>query len=710
LSSGTDPTLRDSQFRAVIDSSDDAILTKDADGVITSWNHGAERIYGYSAEEAIGQPISILIPPHRSGEEREILRRVFAGERIEHYETERVTKHGETVIISLTVSAVRDESGEVVAASVIARDITERRRSLDQAARLHRLTSLLSKELSAERAIAVLLAEAVPALGATAGAVGLLDAESHEIEVARAVGYAEGVIEPFRRFPASADLPMAEAIRRREPVFIPNRAELETRYPLLAGRLEPGSLTVVPIVVGPDTLGALALSFGENHDFTPAEQAFTFATAQQAAYAIERTRLFEGEQRARQSLSFLASASEVLAESLDVEETLDRLASLAVPRIADWCVVALLEDSGELRNVALAHADPSMVELARSVERDYPPDPDAPTGAAAVVRTGEPELHEEITPEMLTAAARDEAHLDVLQRLGLASAMTVPLRARGRTLGALTLVAAESRRRFEQADMELAMDLARRAAMAVDNASAYRRERDAAVTLQRALLPREMPEVAGIDIASRYRPAEAAIEVGGDWFDVVADQQGRLTITVGDVAGHGAHSASVMGQLRVVLRAYAADDLSPAENLERLNRLLIEFAEPEMATIFQLRLDPVSRAFRFVRAGHPPALIRSRDCKVEELAGSPSPPVGVFADASYADEGGVLNPGDTLLLYTDGLVERRGEGINVGIATLAKLFAEAPGAAEPCLDSILAGMPEGEDDDVAVLSLRLPAE
>ena len=166
LADTTDFSLRDSHFRAIVDSSDDAIITKDAERTITSWNRGAERIYGYSADEAIGQPISILVPPHRSGEEREILKRVFAGERIEHYETERVTKAGGSVVVSLTVSAVRDDSGEVIAASVIARDITERRRSLDQAARLHRLTSLLSKELTPDRAIAVLLAEALPALGA----------------------------------------------------------------------------------------------------------------------------------------------------------------------------------------------------------------------------------------------------------------------------------------------------------------------------------------------------------------------------------------------------------------------------------------------------------------------------------------------------------------------------------------------------------------
>jgi PAS domain S-box-containing protein len=707
LTSTWEPSLRDGQFRAVIDSSDDAILTKDSEGTITSWNRGAERIYGYLADEAIGRPISILVPPHRSGEEREILRRVFAGERMEHYETERVRKDGSTVVVSLTVSAVRADSGEVIAASVIARDITERRRSLDQAARLHRLTSLLSRELTPDRAIAVLLAEAVPALGASAGAVGLLDADAGEIRIARSVGYSDEAIESFRHFPASADLPMAEAVRRREPVWCESIEELEARYPLIANRLAPGSLAVIPIGFGEETMGALALSFGDNHDFAPTERAFAFATAQQAAYAIERTRLYEAEQSARQSLAFLARASEVLTESLDVEATLERLASLAVPRVADWCTVELVDASGDLRTVALAHVDPTKVEFAREIQRRYPPDPNAPTGAANVVRTGEPELYEEIPAQLIEAAAHDKEHLDALTKLGLVSAMTVPLFARGRILGALSLVAAESGRRFDARDLALAMDLAGRAAMAVDNATAYRRERDAALTLQQALLPRLMPEVPGIDVATRYRPAEAAIEVGGDWYDVVESTAGRLTVTVGDVAGHGAHSASVMGQLRIVLRAYAAEDYGPAASLARLNRLLIAFDEPQMATIFQLQLDPRSLQFRFARAGHPPALIRHSDGSVEQLAGRSSPPVGVFADASYTDVDGQLLPGETFVLYTDGLVERRGEGIDIGIQALQDLLANAPLATDPCLDAILDGLPRGEDDDVALLALRV---
>ena len=708
MASAGDRTLLDSHFRAVVDSSDDAILTKDPKGVITSWNRGAERIYGYAAEEAVGRPISILIPKHRSGEELEILRRVFAGERIEHYETDRVTKDGRSIVVSLTVSAVVDGAGNRVGASVIARDITEQRRSLEQADNLHRLTSLLSQQLTPDQAINVLLDEAVPALGADAGALGLVDSPSGSILLAGSRGYSNQELEAFARFPLGADLPMSDVVRRGEPAWFETAAELAERHPTLStGQFRFGSLAVVPLIVGGVGLGAVALSFKHAHQFNAQERAFVMATAQQAAYTLERTKLFEAERNLRESLSFLARASELLAESLDVDRTLEQLAFLAVPRVADWCAVHQLDEQDELQIVALAHVDPEKVEFAQEFQRRYPPDPDATTGAANVVRTGEPELYEEIPAELLEEAAQDEEHLAAILELGLVSAMTVPLQARGRTFGALTLVAAESGRRYNAEDLELAMDLARRAAMAIDNAAIYRREHDAAVTLQRALLPRVLPAVEGLAIASRYQPAEAAFEVGGDWYDVARGDDENLTITVGDVAGHGTRSASVMGQLRIALRAFVSDGHAPDASMHRLNRLLLGFDEPPMATILQAALNPSSLELSFVRAGHPPALLRRADGSVEQLDGSTSPPLGLFDDASFECSELQLRPGDTLLLYTDGLIERRGEPIDQGIDRLRNALTAAPAEPEGCLDAVFVAAQAGGEDDVAALALHV---
>ncbi len=697
----------DSHFRAVIESSDDAILTKDREGVITSWNRAAEGLYGYSPDEAIGNPISILIPEHRAGEERRILQEILEGRRVEHYETERVTKTGEPVMVSLSVSPITDASMTIVGASVIARDITERHRAAARADRLQRLTTSLSKELTPARTVDVLLAEAVPALGAVAGAVGLVDPSKEKIVLAGTAGYSEEGLAPWVEFPLAAPVPMSDAVRRRQPIWCESPEELARRFPVIPeDTIRFGALAVVPLVVKDHGLGAISLSFKDRRRFSPEERAFTMSVAQHAAYALERTRLYEGEREARRAIEFLARASGILAQSLDADRSLEQLAFLTVPKIADWCSVHLVDNDGGFRNVAVAHADPEKVEFARRVKRRYPPDPDAPNGVPNVIRTGEPELHEEISEEMLVAGARDAEHLAAIRELGPVSAMCLPLTARGRTLGAITLVSAESGRHFDSSDLELALDLARRAAMAVDNSELYRREHEAAVTLQQALLPARLPTLRGAELASRYLPAVAAIEVGGDWYDVVENDFGEVTLSVGDVAGHGARAASIMGQLRTALRAYVLDGYSPPESLQRLNRLLIEFDEPQMATVLQIHFDPVSLDCRFVRAGHPPPLIRHADGSVEQAVGRACPPLGVFGDATYEETSFRLEPGSTLLIYTDGLVERRGATIEDGLDWLQNALAEAPGGAEGCLQAILEDV-SGIEDDVAMLALHL---
>jgi PAS domain S-box-containing protein len=708
LASAIEHSLLNSHFRAVVESSDDAILTKNREAVITSWNRAAERLYGYSADEAIGSPISMLIPPERAGEERRILEQILAGQRVDHYETERVAKDGRRVIVSLSVSPIADESETISGASVIARDITAQRRAAERAQHLQRLTTSLSKELTPASTIEVLLDEAVPALGASAGAVGLLDDSGTTLVLAGSAGYSDEGLAGWREFQLDAPVPMSEAVRTREPIWCESSEELKAGYPVLANEeIRFGALAVIPLVVKGIGFGAISLSFEDSRQFTPEERAFMHSVSQQAAYALDRTRLYEAEREARKSLEFLARASEVLAQSLDAERTLEQLAFLAVPRIADWCSLHLVEEGKGYRNVVVAHADPEKVEFAREFERRYPPDPEASTGVPNVIKSGQPELYEEISDELLEAGARDAEHLAAIRGLGLVSAMIVPLTARGRTLGALTLIGAESGRRFDAADLELAMDLAGRAAMAIDNSALYRREHEAAVTLQRALLPRRLPSLDGAELASRYLPAEEAFEVGGDWYDVVQDDAGDVTLSVGDVAGHGTRAASVMGQLRIALRAYVSAGYGPRESLQRLNRLLMDFDEPLMATVLQMHFDWRSRRCEFVRAGHPPPLMRTPDGEVELLFGSSCLPLGVFEDVSYEAGEAQLAAGSTLLLYTDGLIERRGATIEDGMELLRQALREAPTQAEPCLDFILERFGTNDADDVAIVALKL---
>ena len=676
--------------------------------MITSWNPGAERMYGYTEDEAVGQPISILIPPQRRGEERRILDQVLSGERIEHYETERLTKDGREIVVSLTVSPLRDADGVPHGASVIARDISDRHRTLTLASRLQALTSALSREITRERTLTVLLDQAVSALGADAGAVGLVDATGTEVELLGSTGHSEAGLAPWQSFPLDANLPMSIAIRSGEGVWTTSSEELGERFPALAGQgTQFSSLAVMPLSVAQKPFGAVALSFKQARSFDVEERAFLSAAAQQAAHTLERARLYEAQRQISTRLEFLAEASELLAGSLDPDDILRKLADLVVPRIADWCGIELVAEDGSLRNVAVAHVDPARTELADELRQRYPIDPDADTGVPEVIRTGRSELYPEIADELLVASAQDEEHLRMMRELGLVSAMTVPLQARGRSIGAISFVGAESGIRYDEQDLELAEDLARRAALAIDNSMLFKREHDTAVVLQRSLLPQSLPELEGIDFAARYEPAAPGLEVGGDWYEVVPRDDGSVAVTIGDVAGRGVRAASVMGRVRPALRAVVAEGYPPEEAIRRLDTLIRESGEgPEMATVFHLHYDPETQLGEYVRAGHPPALLRLPDGSIIDLDGRGVAPLGILEQDEFRPHEVSIPPGSLLLLYTDGLIERRGDDLGVGLERLREVFARAPAAPGLCLDQIAEEYrTEQIPDDVAMLAI-----
>jgi PAS domain S-box-containing protein len=703
------PVTAGEHYAAIVESSDDAILSKDPDGLITSWNPAAERMYGYSAEEAVGSHISILIPKHRSGEEGRILDRILRGEHVDHYETERVRKDGRQINVSLSVSPVRGADGKVEAASVIARDITRQQRTLALAARLQETTGALAQETTQDKVIEVLLNQMVGALGAQAGAVGLVSGD--DILVSDTTGYSREGLEGWARFPVAADLPMSEAIRDCEALWMTTAEELVTRFPALAGaavRFE--ALAILPLAVGDAPFGCVSLSFVDGRDFDPEERAFLLAASQQAAYAMNRARMYESQRIASERQRFLAEAGELLASSLNPETALDQLASLAVRHIADWCGVEMVDERGGLHSVVVAHADEAKVELARQLRERYPVDPRSETGAPHVIRTGVAEVYPEVTDEMLAEAARDEEHLRYLRELGLRSAMIVPLRARGRVFGAITFVASSPDRHYGDDDVELAEDLARRAALAVDNAMLFRREHEAAVILQRSLLPDSVPthhEGIGFDV--RYRPAGPGIAVGGDWYDIVVLDDGTVGLTIGDVAGRGLIAASVMGRIRPALRAYVLDGHNPAEAVERLDRLMKDSPVPNMATVFHLHYDPKSGSASYVRAGHPPALVRGPDGSVQELDGAGTPPLGVLEEVEYREHEVEIEPGSLLLMYTDGLIERRDISLRRELERLKDLLAEAPGGTTECLDWLEHNLDaDAVPDDIAMVAMTTP--
>jgi PAS domain S-box-containing protein len=295
-----------------------------------------------------------------------------------------------------------------------------------------------------------------------------------------------------------------------------------------------------------------------------------------------------------------------------------------------------------------------------------------------------------------------------LRELAVSSLIGVPLLADGEVTGVIQVAAAGSRRLGEE-DLGLLRLAADRVALAIDHARVYEREHRIAVTLQRSLLPDRLPQPPGLAVAARYEPAATEAEVGGDWYDVIPLPGGGVGLVMGDVAGKGLAAASMVGMLRSALRAYALEGHDTATVVERLNRLVwTELEESQMATLVYVTLDPADGTVCWVNAGHLPPLVVSPSGSPEFLEGGRSVPLGVLPFPAFEEVSAVVNPGATLVLYTDGLVERPGAHIDDGLARLAEVVRSAPPAPDELCDRLLRSLvPEGgAQDDVALLALR----
>ncbi|HKB10535.1 MAG TPA: ATP-binding protein [Vicinamibacterales bacterium] len=482
-----DPTHR---LAAIVESSDDAIVSKDLNGIITSWNRGAEQLFGYTAAEAIGRSITILIPHERLGEEDMVLGRIRRGDRVDHFDTVRRRKDGSFVDISLTVSPIRDASGTVVGASKIARDISYRKRFEseleDLQRRLMALAVASASVLGSPDSGAVLtaaIAVARDVFASDAYAFWRLESDG-SWRIVRSSGvsqeFAARAIPHANQAPATAPFP--EPLIFDDVDVSPTLAEMRDAY-----RQEGVvSMIVFPLAIHGQRSGTMVFYSRRRRTYSDVDVKVGAALANLTAAALTTAELYE-EQRhareaadhARQQATYLADVGTALSVSLDYEATLKSVATLAVPTIADWVAVDVVGEHGSLQRLAVAHVDPAKLELARTVEERYPTDPNAPGGVHAVIRTGKPAYMSRIPPHLIEAAARDAEHLRILRELNLTSYMCVPLMARGKAFGAITFVSAESGREYSEVDLRFARELATRASLAVENARAYARANEA---------------------------------------------------------------------------------------------------------------------------------------------------------------------------------------------------------------------------------------
>lgn len=647
---------------------------------------------------------------------------------------------------ALTVPRVVGEKGLLLEAEHDARVVAE-----DAAARLTGLQAVaaaLAQALDPSEVADAVFVDGLAHLGGDTASLCLVAPDGKMVDIVHEIGYSDSVKQEWRSFPLDAALPASDAIRTGELVLLGSREERDRLYPVFVGTPMVGSQAhaVVPLPdEGGTPFGALVVGFEEPRDFDAAERTHLLSLASLCAGALRRARLFEAiraameaEQAARRTaekaterLAFMAEASSALASFLDYERTLAQVVHLAVPRLADWCAVHLVRDDGRIRPLAVAHVDPERAALVRQLMERYPPDADADGGTAAVIRTGRPQVTRHVTDELVAATVDDPVQRDLINRIGLGAVAVFPLRARGRVLGTLSL-ATDKGNTFSEESLSLADELAVRASVAIDNALLFEDRSRIARRLQASLLPARLPDIPGLQVGARYLAAGEGLQVGGDLYDVFAADAGRWAVVVGDVRGKGVEAAALTGLTRITIRSEAIRGPAPSAVLSHVNEVLRradagerseapvnevdawERSEPRFCTVALATVEPTSAGARVTIsvAGHPLPLLVCSNGSAREV-GIPGSLLGVGVDLDLHDVDVDLGPGDVLVFYTDGIVERHEGGRYFDDEGLTKVVRSVRSLSAPTIAAAIEGAArdfvDGEPrDDMAVVVLRVP--
>jgi serine phosphatase RsbU (regulator of sigma subunit)/anti-sigma regulatory factor (Ser/Thr protein kinase) len=587
----------------------------------------------------------------------------------------------------------------------LALEQVERRLAQEQAAgraeetrRLQEITAALSVAATATDVSNTCLEHALAAVGADAGFIVLARGEGVTVDVVSSQGYTEEEMTAWAAHALDSDVPFARAIASGEAIWALAPEELAAF--LSVKSTTDSGWAAIPLRTPAGIRGALHLSFRRPRTLTEAERRWLQTVVSQCAQALERSRLFDAEQLLRVRSERLQNMTAALANAL----TRADVADVAVHEIgtaveADATALAVVvEERGLLRTVAWEGFDD--VELD---ERFFEVPLDAPN-------PGNRALRRRVSMFFQTADELRGEFPDVHVAAGHESYLYVPLIA-GRRANALLVLSwvepyplSSDERRFVEA-------LAGQTAQALDRAIHFETEQTIAETLQRSVLPISLPQIDGVQLAARYLPGTAELDVGGDWFDAIRLPDGRLGLVVGDVVGKGVQAASTMSQLRNALRAFSLDRMRPSSTIARLNRLAEEVVETAFATLVYAVLDPDARVCRITSAGHPPPLVAYPDGRVELVEGGRGLPLGAGSETKYGQEVVELPVGSVLVLYSDGLIERRGRPIDEGLEELRRAASDGPREPEELVEHILSRLIGDAErgDDVAILAARLLA-
>ncbi|WP_192806037.1 SpoIIE family protein phosphatase [Streptomyces sp. SS1-1] len=659
-----------------------ASVVLDTEGRIVLWSPQAEELFGYPAHEALGE-YAARIMVHE--QHLDLVVKLFAdvmetGEGWAGAFPVR-RKDGSTRLVEFRNMRLLDDQGDVYALGLCADQSTVRQVERDVALSTRTIAqapvglAVLDTEL---RYVSV-----NPALAELNG----LPAEAH-------LGHMPHELMLDTEAARTVEAALRAVLRTGEPV-VNRRVVGRTRahpdvdhfWSVSLYRLEDTAGTVLGVA-------GMAVDITEQH---------------QAAVAAET---------ARRRLALIADASTRIGTTLELDRTASELADVAVPELADVAAVDLLDAVVEGRRSTLGPAQAAVIRALAvrsaqdtgALEAADPPGHIAHYGpdrlVTECVRTGDPVMVAHVREEDLPRIARSPEAALQLGRAGLHSYLAVPLIARGEVLGALDLKRIHNPLPFSEDDLLLARELAARAAIQIDNARWYQNARDTALTLQRSMLPSHPPVTGGLEVASRYQPAGAGAEVGGDWFDVIPLEGAKTALVVGDVMGSGIEAATTMGRLRTATHTLASLDLEPTRLLEHLDTIT-DGLDHSIATCVYAVHDPELRQCRIANAGHlPPVRVRpGRPPELLELpTGAPLGVGGVAFSTTTVD----LVPGDQLVFYTDGLVETRQHPLDERLDALLALLDDPERPLQECCDLLLRTLHRPENsDDVALLIARV---
>jgi PAS domain S-box-containing protein len=657
-----------------------ASVVLDTEGRIVLWSPQAEELFGYSAREALGQ-YAARIMVHEQHLDlvvklfSDVMRtgRSWAGAfPVRH-------KDGGTRLVEFRNMRLLDDHGDVYALGLAVDQATVRRLERDVA---------LSTRIVAQSPIGL----------------AVLDADLRYVSVNPALEQINGI-------PAAEHL--GRTIREVLPLVDADAIEDAARQVLDTGRpsVDRSMTGRTPADPDEDRAWSVSLYRLENALGT------VLGVALSVVDITEQHRAGVEAETARRRLAVIADATTRIGTTLDLERTAGELADVAVPELADAAAVDLLEAVVQGRRHTLGPDEPAVIRAlaVRWVDSaDVLPAADPPGRVTRYapdrlitecVRTGLPVMVPRAKDEDLARIARSPEAAELLARVGVHSYLAVPLIARGEVLGALDLIRTRNPRPFDEDDLLLARELASRAALQIDNARWYQNARGTALTLQRSLLPSHPPVTGGLEVASRYQPAGATSEVGGDWFDVIPLEDGRTALVVGDVMGSGIPAAATMGRLRTATHTLASLGLDPAVLLEHLDRITGD-VDQSIATCVYAVHDPRERQCTIANAGHlPPARVRAGHAA--ELLDLPTGvPLGV-GGVAFSTTTVALDPGDRLVFYTDGLVETRRHPLDERLDTLLALLDHPGESLEEVCDLLLRTLHEPDNaDDVALLIAR----